>query len=63
MDSQAAAEETLRDLSIRGDIIKTMHRAMSGRGASLTCRASRFMADRPPIRFSGGLPSVACMTS
>ena len=26
------AEETLRDLSIRGDIIKTMHRAMSGRG-------------------------------
>jgi type IV secretory pathway VirD2 relaxase len=24
------AEETLRDLSIRGDIIKTMHRAMSG---------------------------------
>jgi type IV secretory pathway VirD2 relaxase len=24
-------EETLRDLSIRGDIIKTMHRAMSGR--------------------------------
>ena len=32
MDAQAAAEETLRDLSIRGDIIKTMHRAMSGRG-------------------------------
>jgi type IV secretory pathway VirD2 relaxase len=26
------AEQTLRDLSIRGDIIKTMHRAMSGRG-------------------------------
>ncbi len=25
-------EQTLRDLSIRGDIIKTMHRAMSGRG-------------------------------
>src|SRR5882724_9501144 len=25
-------EETLRDLSIRGDIIKTMHRAMSGGG-------------------------------
>ena len=25
-------EETLRDLSIRGDIIKTMHRAMGGRG-------------------------------
>jgi hypothetical protein len=25
------AEETLRDLSLRGDIIKTMHRAMSGR--------------------------------
>ncbi len=25
-------EETLRDLSIRGDIIKTMHRAMSARG-------------------------------
>ena len=25
-------EETLRDLSIRDDIIKTMHRAMSGRG-------------------------------
>ena len=25
------AEETLRDLSIRGDIIKTMHRALSGR--------------------------------
>jgi type IV secretory pathway VirD2 relaxase len=25
-------EETLRDLSIRGDIIKTMHRAMSGPG-------------------------------
>lgn len=26
------AEEILRDLSIRGDIIKTMHRAMRGRG-------------------------------
>jgi type IV secretory pathway VirD2 relaxase len=26
------AEQTLRDLSIRGDIIKTMHRAMTSAG-------------------------------
>ncbi len=37
-------EETLRDLSIRGDIIKTMHRAMTDAGASRMSRALRFTA-------------------
>jgi type IV secretory pathway VirD2 relaxase len=29
------AERTLRDLGVRGDIIKTMHRAMAGQGSAL----------------------------
>ena len=52
-------EQTLRDLSIRGDIIKTMHRAMSRRGASRTCRVLRCMAARPPIRSWAGLSNAA----
>ena len=48
-------EQTLRDLSVRGDIIKTMHRAMSqsdGRARRLEfCAAWRRTrrADRGPI--------------
>jgi hypothetical protein len=30
LDAEAGLEPALRDLGIRGDIIKTMHRAMSG---------------------------------
>ncbi len=43
------AQATLRDLSIRTDIIKTMHRALSGPG--LEPDVSRFVLhDRPPDR-------------
>ena len=40
-------EDTLRDLSIRGDIIKTMHRAMSAQG--LAPDTGRFALNEEPI--------------
>ena len=40
-------EETLRELSIRGDIIKTMHRAMSGRAREPDVSAFALHTERP----------------
>ena len=57
-------EPALRDLGIRGDIIKTMHRAMSrARVASRTSPASRCTATSRPIRCSAGWSSAGCTTS
>lgn len=43
----AGAEATLRDLSVRGDIIKTMHRAMARTGARLDPAAMALHAEAP----------------
>ncbi len=55
--SSRGVEQTLRDLSIRGDIIKTMHRAMSGRGREpdvselcASCRIARRSDPGPACR-------------
>ena len=56
-------EPTLRDLGIRGDIIKTMHRAMAGAGHEPDVTGSLCMATSPPSRCSAVLSRAACMTS
>ena len=55
------AEQTLRDLSIRGDIIKTMHRAMSAAGREADVAAFALHGDGPcrsRARTLGGTGSV-----
>jgi len=49
------AEQTLRDLSIRGDIIKTMHRAMSTTGRAADVAAFTLHGDNPADRVLGRL--------
>jgi type IV secretory pathway VirD2 relaxase len=49
------AEQTLRDLSIRGDIIKTMHRAMSAAGREPDIAAFALHGDGPADRVLGRL--------
>ena len=56
-------EPALRDLGIRGDIIKSIHRAMSRTTMSLMSLASRFTATRRPSRSWPDWPSAACTTS
>ena len=48
-------EETLRELSIRGDIIKTMHRAMSGRARGPDVSAFALHMDKPADPIMGRL--------
>ena len=48
-------EDTLRDLSIRGDIIKTMHRAMSGGGREVDVSGFALHGDDPRDRVLGRL--------
>lgn len=48
-------EETLRALSMRGDIIKTMHRAMTGAGREIDVAAFALHADEPADRVLGRL--------
>ena len=48
-------EETLRELSIRGDIIKTMHRAMSGRAREADVSAFALHMDKPADPILGRL--------
>jgi len=48
-------EDTLRELSIRGDIIKTMHRAMSGREREPDVSAFALHRDRPADPILGRL--------
>jgi type IV secretory pathway VirD2 relaxase len=48
-------ERTLRELSIRGDIIKTMHRAMSGAGRAPDVAAFALHADAPAESVIGRL--------
>lgn len=49
------AEQTLRDLSIRGDIIKTMHRAMSAAQRETDVAAFALHGDGPADRVLGRL--------
>ena len=49
------AEQTLRALSIRGDIIKTMHRAMSAAGREADVAAFALHGDSPADRVLGRL--------
>lgn len=49
------AEVTLRDLSIRGDIIKTMHRAMTARGHAADLSAFAIHEDQQPEPVIGRL--------
>ena len=51
----ARAEEALRDLSVRGDIIKTMHRAMGRSGARLDPAAMALHAEAPDEPIVGRL--------
>lgn len=51
----ASAEETLRTLSVRGDIIKTMHRAMARTGARLDPAAMALHAEAPADPIVGRL--------
>ncbi|MBI5261644.1 MAG: DUF3363 domain-containing protein [Bradyrhizobium sp.] len=48
-------EETLRELSIRGDIIKTMHRAMTGAGKEPDVAGFSLHGDEPGDRIIGRL--------
>ena len=48
-------EDTLRALSIRGDIIKTMHRAMSGGGREVDASGFAIQGDDPGDRVLGRL--------
>ena len=57
-------EPTLRDLGIRGDIIKTMHRAMTGAGREPDVSGFALHGDDGrPIRCSAGWSRAGCMTS
>ena len=56
-------EPALRDLGIRGDTIKTMHRAMARRTASPTSPASRFTATGPTSQCWAGWWSAVCTTN
>jgi type IV secretory pathway VirD2 relaxase len=49
------AEQTLRDLSIRGDIIKTMHRAMTGAGRDPDVSGFALHGDDPTAPVFGRL--------
>jgi type IV secretory pathway VirD2 relaxase len=49
------AEQTLRDLSIRDDIIKTMHRAMRGAGREIDVSSFALHGDEPADRVLGRL--------
>jgi type IV secretory pathway VirD2 relaxase len=49
------AEQTLRDLSIRGDIIKTMHRAMTGAGREPDVSGFALHGDDPAAPVLGRL--------
>ena len=49
------AEQTLRELAIRGDIIKTMHRAMTGAGREVNVSSFALHGDEPSARVLGGL--------
>jgi type IV secretory pathway VirD2 relaxase len=49
------AQQTLRDLSIRGDIIKTVHRAMSATGREADVAAFALHGDGPVDRVLGRL--------
>jgi len=48
-------EETLRDLGIRGDIIKTMHRAMSGAGGEPDVSGFALHGETPAVPVLGRL--------
>jgi type IV secretory pathway VirD2 relaxase len=48
-------EETLRDLGIRGDIIKTMHRAMSGAGREADVTGFALHGETPAVPVLGRL--------
>ena len=48
-------EQTLRDLAIRGDIIKTMHRAMASAGRDPDVSGSRFTVTSRPSPVLGRL--------
>lgn len=48
-------EQTLRDLSIRGDVIKTMHRAISYAGREINASSFALHGDEPTDRVLGRL--------
>jgi type IV secretory pathway VirD2 relaxase len=52
---KAGLEQTLRDLGTRGDIIKTMHRAMTGAGRDPDVSAFAFHGDEPANSVLGRL--------
>ena len=56
-------EETLRELSTRGDIIKTMHRAMSGREREPDVSGFALQGTGLPIPSWAGLPNGDCTTN
>jgi type IV secretory pathway VirD2 relaxase len=55
-------EETLRQLAIRGDIIKTMHQAISRGGREPDVSGFALHGSTQPSRFSEGLSPAALMT-
>ena len=56
-------EDKLRDLSIRGDVIKTMHRAMSVLAANRMSPALPCTARNRQIPCSAAWSSAGCMTN
>ena len=56
-------EATLRDLGIRGDIIKTMHRAMSAADREPDVSGFALHSDKPANQSWAGLSNGGCTTS
>jgi len=56
-------EQTLRDLSMRSEIIKTMHKALTDRATSRMMPGMLCMAMVPPNLYSDASWREGCMTS
>jgi type IV secretory pathway VirD2 relaxase len=56
-------EPALRELGVRGDVIKTMHRAMTRAGRELDTSGFALHGDEPTARWLGGSSNVAYRTS
>jgi type IV secretory pathway VirD2 relaxase len=57
------AERSLRDLGMRGDIIKTMHRAFTERGKRAASPTSSSRVDSRRLSLWDDWSSVDCMTN
>jgi type IV secretory pathway VirD2 relaxase len=63
LDVEAGIEGTLRDLSVRGDIIKTMHRAITGAGREPDLTAFALHGDQAADPVQGRLVARGSMTN